>query len=166
MEMVRAECSSCSGTGLYSGMFERENEAVICLSCQGTGCREIHYKLYTGRRGKRGIVAVRHSRGSCIATGVGGAGESMTARKKTRLITKRRSSVDTVIFNEDIKEEQNLFCLDCRTRLASMAYTAPNCVCISISQEDLIDFSQGPERIKLVCCHCKTESTYHLCLLP
>ena len=29
------ECTSCSGTGLYQGMAERDGTAVICYQCDG-----------------------------------------------------------------------------------------------------------------------------------
>jgi len=78
METIRTECRDCGGTGLYSGMCEGRGEAVICLACQGTGCKEIRYKPYTGRKGKRGILTVRQSAGRFIGMDVGGCGEVMT----------------------------------------------------------------------------------------
>lgn len=75
---VKAECSSCSGTGLYSGICEGPGVAVICLTCNGTGCEEIMYKPFVGRTGRRDIKIVRLSRGRFIATGVGPTGESIS----------------------------------------------------------------------------------------
>jgi len=75
---VKAKCRSCGGTGIYSGFAEAEGEAVICLACDGTGCEEIHYEPFTGRKKRKGITKIRKSRGSFILTGVGGEGESMT----------------------------------------------------------------------------------------
>ena len=42
MKIERNEvCKSCSGTGLYIGMAERDGAAVVCSKCNGTGC--FHY---------------------------------------------------------------------------------------------------------------------------
>lgn len=78
MNSVKAECQSCSGTGLYSGMCEAEGTAVICRTCDGTGCETIRYKPYAGRKRKRGIKTISRSRGSFILTGVGAVGPEMT----------------------------------------------------------------------------------------
>ena len=75
---VKSECNSCSGTGLYSGMCEGPNCAVICLTCDGTGCKEVSYKPYTGRKRKSGIYNVRQSAGRVLVTGTGGRGPAMT----------------------------------------------------------------------------------------
>ena len=77
METIRTECGDCGGTGLYSGMCEGNGEAVICLGCQGTGCKEVRYKPYSGRKGKRGIRTVRQSSGRMLFR-CGGTGEIMT----------------------------------------------------------------------------------------
>jgi hypothetical protein len=77
-QSVKAECNSCKGTGLYHGFCEANGEAVVCLGCDGTGCATITYTPFTKRHGKRGIKVVRRSRGTFIATGVGGHGESVT----------------------------------------------------------------------------------------
>jgi hypothetical protein len=81
MKTIKTECSDCGGTGLYSGFCEGEGHAVVCLACGGSGCRKIHYKPYTGRKRKRGIVSIRWSQGRFIMTGVGGEGDSMTYRE-------------------------------------------------------------------------------------
>lgn len=47
---IKSHCIACGGTGLYSGMCEGKEEAVICLDCEGTGCYFIYYKPYTGRK--------------------------------------------------------------------------------------------------------------------
>ena len=36
------QCRSCKGTGLYVGMGERDGAAVVCHTCDGTGCH--HFK--------------------------------------------------------------------------------------------------------------------------
>ena len=78
MSEVKARCSSCGGTGLYSGMCEAEGTAVVCLTCDGTGCQIIRYHPFEKRLGKRGIKTVSRSRGSFIVTGVGAVGASIT----------------------------------------------------------------------------------------
>lgn len=32
------KCKSCNGTGLYSGIAEDKNSAVVCYKCKGLGC--------------------------------------------------------------------------------------------------------------------------------
>ena len=39
-----AVCGSCSGTGLYVGMAERDGYAVVCSTCKGTGCKHIKHE--------------------------------------------------------------------------------------------------------------------------
>lgn len=36
-------CKSCKGTGLYSGMGERDGAAVVCHTCHGTGRHHFEY---------------------------------------------------------------------------------------------------------------------------
>ena len=78
MSEVKAECGSCSGTGLYRGFCEAPGTAVICLTCAGTGCQIIKYTPFTKRKRKNGIHTIQFSRGSFIGTGVGGTGAPMT----------------------------------------------------------------------------------------
>ena len=75
---VNAQCSSCSGTGLYEGMCEAKGEPVVCMNCEGTGCEKISYTPYDGRKKKIGVKCVHYSRGKFIFTGAGKVGESMT----------------------------------------------------------------------------------------
>ena len=74
-------CGACDGTGVYSGMCERKGEAVVCLHCDGTGNDIICYVPFTGRKRRRGIKTVRRSRGTFIATGVGGTGKEVTYKE-------------------------------------------------------------------------------------
>ena len=37
---VKEVCKSCKGTGIYSGMGERDGFGVVCHTCKGTGCHE------------------------------------------------------------------------------------------------------------------------------
>lgn len=78
MFVIKVECDSCRGTGLYSGFAEAKGEAVICQACDGRGWYKYSFKKFKGRKKKAGIKTIRVSRGSFIATGVGGAGKSMT----------------------------------------------------------------------------------------
>ena len=75
---VRARCSACGATGVYSGMCEAEGTAVVCLRCDGTGCEEIEYIPFDGRRRRRGIKRVYKSRGSFIPTDVGAEGNGIS----------------------------------------------------------------------------------------
>jgi len=54
---IDIECPYCKGTGLYSGMGEDKDCAVVCHYCRGTGC--YHYKysynIFKGRKDKKGI---------------------------------------------------------------------------------------------------------------
>lgn len=83
METVNAECTSCRATGLYRGFAEPEGVAVVCLNCDGTGCRKIStpatsYTPFTTRKRRDDVKTVKLSRGSLIVTGVGPAGSGIT----------------------------------------------------------------------------------------
>ena len=56
---VKAQCGSCRGTGLYSGMCEPRGTAVVCLNCDGTGCATIKYTPFEGRKRRTDIKTVR-----------------------------------------------------------------------------------------------------------
>lgn len=55
---VKAECSSCGGTGLYCGFAEPKGTAVVCHTCRGTGCQSIKYTPFTQRKRKSGVQRV------------------------------------------------------------------------------------------------------------
>jgi hypothetical protein len=57
---------------------EAEGTAVVCLTCNGSGCEEIRYTPFERRKRKNGIKSIALSRGTFIATGVGATGQSMT----------------------------------------------------------------------------------------
>lgn len=78
MPKLKCECSSCRGTGLYSGFAEPKGTAVICHSCEGQGWVNLSYTEFVGRKKKRGIKSIRISKGAFIATGVGGTGAVMS----------------------------------------------------------------------------------------
>lgn len=46
---VSAVCRSCSGTGLYVGMAERNGAAVVCATCRGTGETSVAYEPFVER---------------------------------------------------------------------------------------------------------------------
>lgn len=81
METVKTECIACDATGLYSGFAEPKGTAVICLECDGSGCKEICFTPFTRRKGRRGIDIIRRSQGSFIPTGVGPAGGAITYKE-------------------------------------------------------------------------------------
>ena len=65
---ITIECKDCKGTGLYKGMGERGNCAVICSSCQGSGSVIFEYeeffslqKRYDVKRVFKGSFGYVHS---------------------------------------------------------------------------------------------------------
>lgn len=75
---IKVECRECGGTGLYRGFAEREGTAVVCLRCNGTGCRkimfevgEIIYTPYLGRKKRQDVHFVYESQGTLVFAGVG-----------------------------------------------------------------------------------------------
>lgn len=76
MPEIKQECESCRGTGLYQGFCEPEGVAVVCHGCGGRGWAIHKYTEFTGRKRKNKIKIIRISRGSFIATGVGGINNS------------------------------------------------------------------------------------------
>ena len=60
MITIKRQCESCGGTGLYSGMGECKGAAVVCHTCNGTGCEVVQIKNtpFTGRKKKVGIKTV------------------------------------------------------------------------------------------------------------
>ena len=46
---LEVNCPSCNGTGLYRGLAEHDNCAVICSRCKGSGMTIVHYTKFTGR---------------------------------------------------------------------------------------------------------------------
>ena len=55
---ITIECGSCQGTGLYKGMSERDNCAVVCYSCKGTGKVDFTYNEFEGRKRRTDIKRV------------------------------------------------------------------------------------------------------------
>jgi hypothetical protein len=81
MKTIKQECPSCKGVGLYRGFYDAPGEAVICGGCAGKGWSLYQYQEFTGRKKKRDIKTIRGSRGTFIATGVGGVRPRMTYKE-------------------------------------------------------------------------------------
>ena len=68
------QCKSCKGTGLYVGLGERDGAAVVCHTCQGTGCHHFKYEYedFKERKPRNGVIRVYDvNPGICIGTGNG-----------------------------------------------------------------------------------------------
>lgn len=66
------KCKFCEGTGLYIGLAERDGAAVVCHTCEGTGCQHVktEYDDFTVRlphRTAKHVVQVNP--GICIGAG-------------------------------------------------------------------------------------------------
>ncbi len=55
---VQAQCHDCRGTGLYTGIGERDGLAVVCGKCEGTGQKDISYTPFTGRKTRENVRKV------------------------------------------------------------------------------------------------------------
>ena len=55
---VDIECRSCDGNGLYVGAGERDGAAVVCGRCAGSGCEQLKYTPFQGRKERPEIVQV------------------------------------------------------------------------------------------------------------
>lgn len=65
---LEVECSSCRGTGVYSGMGERDGASILCFQCKGTGKSKFRYTPFTGRKKAEGVERVYlSSYGYCIS---------------------------------------------------------------------------------------------------
>ena len=72
---IQSYCEACGGTGLYSGIYEGQGEAVVCIPCGGTGCEELSIALFAGRKRRpNGVRSIRVS-------GIGGKGDVMTYKE-------------------------------------------------------------------------------------
>ena len=66
------ECKSCMGTGLYVVMAERDGAAVVCHTCEGTGCKHIRieYEPFKARKHRDDVLRVyKANPGICIGEG-------------------------------------------------------------------------------------------------
>lgn len=65
---LEVECSSGGGTGVYSGMGERDGASVVCYHCKGTGKSSIRYTPFTGKKKAEGVERVYlKNYGYCLA---------------------------------------------------------------------------------------------------
>jgi len=55
---VKIVCTSCRGTGLYQGMCEKDDCAVVCCRCDGTGGVDFSYDEFKQRFTKPSIKRV------------------------------------------------------------------------------------------------------------
>jgi hypothetical protein len=70
---IKEQCKSCGGTGLFVGMGERDGAAVVCHTCNGTGCHEFRheYEEFTERKARQGVKRVFAANpGVCIGDGI------------------------------------------------------------------------------------------------
>ena len=63
---VNVDCNACDGTGLYRGLWEKPNEAVVCVRCGGTGMMKLVYREFTGRKTRLGVERIRKGGGLII----------------------------------------------------------------------------------------------------
>lgn len=69
---MKIECPCCVGTGVYIGIAEKDDAAVICNKCDGTGSYRFKYTYneFTGRKRREGVKRVyKDGYGYVIATG-------------------------------------------------------------------------------------------------
>lgn len=80
---IEHECGSCTGSGLYSGMAEKDGCAVVCTSCHGTGrcVSKMTFMKFNGRRDKKGIKRVFQS-----ACGYGISADDVTRQEDGKVI--------------------------------------------------------------------------------
>jgi len=67
---LKIQCRSCGGTGIYVGIGERDGAAIVCHTCNGTGCEDYYFEYtpFTKRKKKEGIKRVyKDGMGYCIA---------------------------------------------------------------------------------------------------
>lgn len=70
---IEIECQSCNGTGVYSGMAERDGAALVCHTCEGKGKKQhvFRYNEFTGRKKSEKVKRVyKAGYGFVIGTGV------------------------------------------------------------------------------------------------
>ena len=56
--IVKAQCYSCGGTGLYKGFAEHGKCAMVCQVCNGTGCSVLSYTPFEKRKRRKDVDRV------------------------------------------------------------------------------------------------------------
>lgn len=79
-KLLKMVCESCRGTGLYQGFAEPKDTAVVCWTCDGTGCQTVEYSPFVERKQPKNkqIKYVKQSRGTSLLFGVGPMGPKVT----------------------------------------------------------------------------------------
>ena len=68
------QCKSCGGTGLFIGMAERDGAAIVCHTCEGTGCHhvKIEYNDFEGIQSRSDVKHVfENNPGICLGNSKG-----------------------------------------------------------------------------------------------
>jgi hypothetical protein len=106
MNTIKVECPSCKGTGLYSGMGERDGAAVICHNCNGNGFINYEYNEFTGKKVKENVKRVFQSGyGYCISS------EDITTKEGKQLnFSKYGCTYQEWLNGEKPKHIEDLYC--------------------------------------------------------
>lgn len=63
---INIDCSSCDGTGLYRGLWEKPDEAVVCVRCSGSGMMKLVYREFVGRKERADVAKIRVGSGLIV----------------------------------------------------------------------------------------------------
>jgi len=69
--ILKIECQSCKGTGIYVGFAEVNGAGVVCHTCKGTGCQDYNFKYTPFKKRLRRPVVDRvfiSGYGYCVGT--------------------------------------------------------------------------------------------------
>lgn len=58
MKKIKVKCKSCNGSGLYKGMAENEQCAVVCNDCRGSGWHWFEYDEFAERTKRNDVQRV------------------------------------------------------------------------------------------------------------
>jgi hypothetical protein len=85
MTKIAVVCESCNGTGIYRGFMEGPSEAVVCLTCSGSG--GIWRQKYTGRKIRKDMARVKiRFRASRSIAILGTSDEAMSYREFKKVV--------------------------------------------------------------------------------
>lgn len=80
--MIKWNCGSCSGTGIYKGLCEGPGQGVVCLTCKGAGAVDnkpsYNPKEFTGLVRRSDIQRVYRGNGTFIFGGAGPRGNGVS----------------------------------------------------------------------------------------